>query len=331
MPSCFVLCAKFCCVLCARKLNYSLYGSLFARSTVVDDSFEDTFHSILRLASPPRHDYQEFLLPFHSFIHSFIHLFTNDRKLPVTMNFSSERFRNIPASRPLENEEDRISSVRPGQTAALGTAPAAAAPHTDECLKASTGLEDCVESLKIGTIGAKNIPIQATTEKHNEATRTAILPDDLYRTGFSHRHRHQRKNISFCKTVTILEVPSRLLMSGDGRCKCFYDSEDIERFNRDAKRTIKKVRRGNGGELNADLYTVRGLEHLVSKDIFVKFCTEKELNTHLVLQAQSSGQPANVIAEIGSRTSQDAVKRARCKALQDQADAFMYYMYRQTE
>jgi len=235
------------------------------------------------------------------------------------MNFSSERFRNIPPSRPLENEEDRISLGRPGQTAALGTAPTAAAPHTDECLKASTGLEDCVESLKIGTIGAKNTPIQATIEKHNEAT------------AFSHRHRHQRRNISFCKTVTILEVPSRLLMSGDGRCKCFYDSEDIERFNRDAKRTIKKVRRGNGGELNADLYTVRGLEHLVSKDIFVKFCTEKELNTHLVLQAQSSGQPANVIAEIGSRTSQDAVKRARCKALQDQADAFMYYMYRQTE
>ena len=124
----------------------------------------------------------------------------------------------------------------------------------------------------------------------------------------------------FCDAIAIREFHTLR-----HQCKYFYDDEDLELFGRDMKNTIKKVRKGGMDELDPDQHTLHGLEHFFSKKIFKEVHTEKKLTIRRVLNAQSSGLPANEIAEICSRTTSGALARARNRGAKYQTDAFLFY------
>lgn len=269
------------------------------------------------------------------------------------MNFSSDRLCNsqapsssstISSQYARRHKEVRISRI--SSSVCSGVHANTRSTSTRTALARSTGLEAGIESLKVnaGSRGSKMTPTStctvntAVTEK-DEGSAAAMTLGDLSQvpkkahetrrpmcysattlptcSNRSTRNYSQpRRRVRFCDSVAIREFHTL-----PHKYKYFYDEEDLELFGRDIKKTIKKVRKGNSSELDPDQYTLRGLEHLVSRSIFMERSAEKKHIFRLVLRAQSSGLTANEIADVYSKMSGVALERALQQGLQYQADA----------
>lgn len=272
------------------------------------------------------------------------------------MNFSSDRLRNsqaapsssstISSQCARRHEEGRISSSGCSAAVRVNTS---RSTSTRTALASSTGLETGIESLKINanSRGSKMTPTFTCTAntavtKKDEGAATMLgdlsqVPKTLHETRrpvcysptastaitlptcsnrSTRNYRQPRRRVRFCDTIAMREFHTLR-----HQYKYFYDEEDLELFRRDIKNTIKKVRKGNSSELDPDQYTLRGLEHLVSRSIFMEICAEKKNIFHVALRAQSSGLTADEIAAVYSKMSRGALARALQRGLQYQADA----------
>ena len=113
-------------------------------------------------------------------------------------------------------------------------------------------------------------------------------------------------------------------MSDGEIVSAFYSEEDRQRFKKDIRSTVKRMRKGCMD--NNAKYTERGLEHFASNDMFHQLRGERETLVDLILEAQERGLSHDEIAKISSRVSRRAVKRAQRKALADEAEAQEQYM-----
>ena len=141
----------------------------------------------------------------------------------------------------------------------------------------------------------------------------------------NHRRRRSRRQVvGFCETTQITEIDGLSQKSDEEIVSAFYSEEDRQRFKKDIRSTVKRMRKGCMD--NNAKYTERGLEHFASNDMFHQLRGERETLVDLILEAQERGLSHDEIAKISSRVSRRAVKRAQRKALADEAEAQEQYM-----
>ena len=153
----------------------------------------------------------------------------------------------------------------------------------------------------------------------NDARSSHHLKARSNNENISRRRRGRRQVVGFCETTQITEIDGLWQMSDEEIASAFYSGEDRQRFKKDIRSTVKKMRKGCMG--NNAKYTERGLEHFASNDMFHKLRGERETLVDLILEAQENGLSHDEIAKISSRVSCRAVKRAQRKALGDEAEA----------
>ena len=117
-------------------------------------------------------------------------------------------------------------------------------------------------------------------------------------------------------------------MSDNEIASAHYSEEDRQRFKKDIRSNVKRMRKGcmdDADITNPEKYTERGLEHLSSNDTLIQLQGERETLVDLVLEAQERGLSDDEIAKISSRASRRAVKRAQRRALGDEIEAKNYH------
>ena len=128
-------------------------------------------------------------------------------------------------------------------------------------------------------------------------------------------------SVTFANQVKVTKIASLHDMDQDQVASVYYNEDDREGCKEDVAMTLRSIRRRI--PLDPTTQDTRGLEHLISREVYTELLADKNEALCSVFEAQDAQRSPEQIARAYSETTAEAAGRAQRRAKRDAFEATM--------